>query len=112
MKKIVAIIKPFMLEETRLALNEIAIVGLTVTEVHGMGRQGGHTELYRGAEYAIEFRPKIKLEIVLNDAEVDAVIDLIKASAYTGKTGDGKVFVVPVAHAIRIRTGESSENAL
>jgi nitrogen regulatory protein PII len=77
-----------------------------------MGRQSGHTELYRGAEYAIEFHPKIKLEIVLQDEEVDAVVDLIKASAYTGKTGDGKIFVVPMAQAIRIRTGENSENAL
>jgi len=112
MKKIVAIIKPYMLEETSVALKEKEIIGMTVSEVNGMGRQKGHTELYRGAEYAILFHSKIKLEIVLEDEKVDEIVTLIRASAYTGKPGDGKIFIVPVGQVVRIRTGENNDNAL
>lgn len=112
MKKIEAIIKPFKLDEVREALSEIGISGLTVTEVKGFGRQKGHTELYRGAEYVVDFLPKIKLEIVLPSQTVDAAIEAIIKAAGTGKIGDGKIFVFPVEQVIRIRTGETGEAAV
>ncbi len=107
-----AIIKPFKLEDVRNALSNIGIQGLTVTEVKGFGRQKGHTELYRGAEYQVEYIPKIKLEIAIDDTQVDAVIEAIIQSANTGKIGDGKIFVTPLENAIRIRTNESGSIAL
>jgi nitrogen regulatory protein P-II 1 len=112
MKKIEAIIKPFKLDEVREALSEVGITGLTVTEVKGFGRQKGHTELYRGAEYVVDFLPKIKIEIVVNDEHVEAAIDAIIKAARTGKIGDGKIFVMPVEHVVRIRTGETNEAAV
>jgi nitrogen regulatory protein P-II 1 len=112
MKKIEAIIKPFKLDEVKDALNEIGIQGMTVTEVKGFGRQKGHTELYRGAEYIVDFIPKIKLEIVTSDNMALKVIEKIEQVAKTGKIGDGKVFVYPVDEVIRIRTGERGENAV
>jgi nitrogen regulatory protein P-II 1 len=112
MKKIEAIIKPFKLDEVKDALNEIGIQGMTVTEVKGFGRQKGHTELYRGAEYIVDFIPKIKLEIVTSDDLVKKVIDTIANVAKTGKIGDGKIFVIQVDEAIRIRTGEHGETAV
>lgn len=112
MKKIEAIIKPFKLDEVKDALNEIGIQGMTVTEVKGFGRQKGHTELYRGAEYVVDFIPKIKLEIVTSDSLVSKVVNTIAEVAKTGKIGDGKIFVCPVDEAIRIRTGEHGEAAV
>ena len=112
MKKIEAVIKPFKLDEVREALSEIGISGLTVTEVKGFGRQKGHTELYRGAEYVVEFLPKIKIEIVVNEEQVDPAIDAIIKAARTGKIGDGKIFVMPVEQVVRIRTGETNEAAI
>jgi nitrogen regulatory protein P-II 1 len=112
MKKIEAIIKPFKLDEVKDALNEIGIQGMTVTEVKGFGRQKGHTELYRGAEYVVDFIPKIKVEIVTSDALTDKVVGTIEKTAKTGKIGDGKIFVYPVDEAIRIRTGERGETAV
>jgi nitrogen regulatory protein PII len=112
MKKIEAIIKPFKLDEVRESLSEIGIEGLTVTEVKGFGRQKGHTELYRGAEYVIDFLPKIKLEIVILDKMQKKVIETIQKTAHTGKIGDGKIFVSNVESAIRIRTGESDGEAV
>ncbi len=112
MKKIEAIIKPFKLDEVREALSEIGISGLTVTEVKGFGRQKGHTELYRGAEYVVDFLPKIKVEIVVADASVDVVLEAIIKAARTGKIGDGKIFVSTVEQVIRIRTGETDEAAV
>ena len=112
MKKIEAIIKPFKLDEVREALSEVGITGLTVTEVKGFGRQKGHTELYRGAEYVVDFLPKIKIEIVVNADQVDAAIDAIIKAARTGKIGDGKIFVSPIEHVVRIRTGETNESAV
>ncbi|KAA0910940.1 P-II family nitrogen regulator [Pusillimonas sp. ANT_WB101] len=112
MKQIAAIIKPFKLDEVREALADIGVSGLTVTEVKGFGRQKGHTELYRGAEYVVDFLPKIRIEVVLPAAMVDAAIDAIIKAAFTGKIGDGKIFVSPVEQAIRIRTGESGIDAL
>ena len=112
MKKIEAVIKPFKLEEVKDALNEIGIQGITVSEVKGFGRQKGHTELYRGAEYVVDFLPKIKLEIVLDDARVLSVIETIQKAAQTGRIGDGKIFVLPVEEAVRIRTGEKGLEAL
>jgi nitrogen regulatory protein PII len=112
MKKIEAIIKPFKLEEVKEALAEIGIVGMTVTEVKGFGRQKGHTEIYRGSEYTVDFLPKVKLEVVLTDDLVEKAIDVIVKAAKTGKIGDGKVFVVPVEQAIRIRTEEAGEKAV
>lgn len=112
MKKIEAIIKPFKLDEVREALSEIGIEGLTVTEVKGFGRQKGHTELYRGAEYVIDFLPKMKLEIVISDDKLDKVIETIKSSAHTGKIGDGKIFVSSIEQAVRIRTSEKNDEAL
>lgn len=112
MKKIEAIIKPFKLDEVREALSEIGVTGLTVTEVKGFGRQKGHTELYRGAEYVVDFLPKIKLEIVVADNIVEPAIDAIIKAAGTGKIGDGKIFVLPVEQVVRIRTGETGEAAV
>ena len=112
MKKIEAVIKPFKLDEVREALSEIGISGLTVTEVKGFGRQKGHTELYRGAEYVVDFLPKVKLEVVVDDALADRVVEAIAAAAQTGRIGDGKIFVIPVETALRIRTGERNEDAL
>ena len=112
MKKIEAIIKPFKLDEVREALSEIGISGLTVTEVKGFGRQKGHTELYRGAEYVVDFLPKIKVEVVLGSDKVDAAVEAIQKAARTGKIGDGKIFVTSVEQAVRIRTGETDEDAI
>jgi len=112
MKKIDAIIKPFKLEEVREALSEIGINGLTVSEVKGFGRQKGHTELYRGAEYTIDFLPKAKLELVIAEDLLDAAIEAITKAAHTGKIGDGKIFVSSVEQVIRIRTGETGEEAV
>ena len=112
MKKIEAIIKPFKIEEVKDALSELGIEGMTVTEVKGFGRQKGHTEIYRGSEYTVDFLPKVKLELVVADAVVDAAIKAIVESAKTGKIGDGKVFVLPVENAVRIRTGETGDQAV
>lgn len=112
MKKVEAIIKPFKLDDVKESLKEVGVQGLTVTEVKGFGRQKGHTELYRGAEYVIDFLPKIKLEIVVSDDMVTKVIDAIIDSAKTGKIGDGKIFIFPMEEVIRIRTGERGEDAL
>lgn len=112
MKKIEAIIKPFKLDEVKEALQEIGIQGLSVTEVKGFGRQKGHTELYRGAEYVVDFLPKVKIEVVLSDDLADAAIETIINAAKTDKIGDGKIFVSDVSQAIRIRTGEAGEDAL
>lgn len=112
MKRIEAIIKPFKLDEVREALSEIGVSGLTVTEVKGFGRQKGHTELYRGAEYIVDFLPKIKIDVVVDDDSVDAVVEAVVKAARTGKIGDGKIFVSPVERAIRIRTGETDDSAI
>ncbi len=112
MKKIEAIIKPFKLDEVKEALREVGISGMTVTEVKGFGRQKGHTELYRGAEYVVDFLPKVKIEVVVPDSLVDQVVEAIKSGAYTGKIGDGKIFVINVENAVRIRTGETGDDAL
>jgi nitrogen regulatory protein P-II 1 len=112
MKKIEAIIKPFKLDEVREALSEIGVTGLTVTEVKGFGRQKGHTELYRGAEYVVDFLPKVKIEIVVADENVDTVVDAVIKAAHTGKIGDGKIFIMPVEQIVRIRTGETNEAAI
>ncbi len=112
MKKIEAVIKPFKLDEVREALSDIGVTGMTVTEVKGFGRQKGHTELYRGAEYVVDFLPKIKLELILADDQVESAIEAIIKAAHTGKIGDGKIFVSPVEQVIRIRTGESNEAAI
>ena len=112
MKKIEAIIKPFKLDEVREALSELGVSGLTVTEVKGFGRQKGHTELYRGAEYVVDFLPKIKIEVVVTAALLDRAVEAIVKSAHTGKIGDGKIFITPVEHVIRIRTGETDEAAI
>ena len=112
MKKIEAVIKPFKLDEVKEALQEIGVQGLSVIEVKGFGRQKGHTELYRGAEYVVDFLPKVKIEIVLDDDMVDGAIDAIVAAAKTEKIGDGKIFVTPVEQTIRIRTGETGADAL
>lgn len=112
MKKINAIIKPFKLDDVREALAEVGITGMTVTEVKGFGRQKGHTELYRGAEYMVDFLPKVKIEIVVTDEMVDTCVDTIMQTAQTGKIGDGKIFVYDVARVVRIRTGEEDEAAI
>ncbi|MCC6378121.1 MAG: P-II family nitrogen regulator [Burkholderiales bacterium] len=112
MKKIEAVVKPFKLDEVREALSEIGVTGLTVTEVKGFGRQKGHTELYRGAEYVVDFLPKVKVEVILQDALVEQAIEAIVRAARTGKIGDGKIFVTAVEQVIRIRTGESGESAV
>lgn len=112
MKKIEAIIKPFKLDDVKEALQEVGVQGLSVTEVKGFGRQKGHTELYRGAEYVVDFLPKVKIEMVLPDDQVEAAIDAIVSAARTEKIGDGKIFVSPVEQAIRIRTGETGDDAV
>ena len=112
MKQITAVVKPFKLEEVREALAEVGVTGLTVTEVKGFGRQKGHTELYRGAEYVVDFLPKVKIEAAVDDGIVDRVIEAIEASARTGKIGDGKIFVSALEQVVRIRTGETGKDAL
>ncbi|AOV15930.1 transcriptional regulator [Acidihalobacter aeolianus] len=112
MKLLIAIIKPFKLDEVREALSEIGVKGITVTEVKGFGRQKGHTELYRGAEYVVDFLPKVKIEVALDDGLVDQAIEAISKAASTGKIGDGKIFLSPLEQAIRIRTGETGSEAL
>ena len=112
MKKVEAIIKPFKLDEVREALSEIGVTGLTVTEVKGFGRQKGHTELYRGAEYVVDFLPKVKVEVIIADSLVERAIEAVVKAARTGKIGDGKIFVTGVEHVVRIRTGESGEAAV
>jgi nitrogen regulatory protein P-II 1 len=112
MKQITAVIKPFKLEEVREALAEVGVTGLTVTEVKGFGRQKGHTELYRGAEYVVDFLPKVKVEVVVKTSDVDRCVEAIITAAKTGKIGDGKIFVTPVEQVIRIRTGETDEAAV
>ena len=112
MKKIEAIIKPFKLDEVKEALQEVGLQGITVLEAKGFGRQKGHTELYRGAEYVIDFLPKVKIEVVVNDDQVEAAIEAIRKAAETGRIGDGKIFVSPVEQVIRIRTGETGSEAV
>jgi nitrogen regulatory protein P-II 2 len=112
MKLIMAVIKPFKLEDVREALSQVGVNGITVTEVKGFGRQKGHTELYRGAEYKVDFLPKVKLEIAVSEEDTDKVIEAIRSAASTGKIGDGKIFVSSIEQAIRIRTGESGQEAL
>ncbi|MBM3388973.1 MAG: P-II family nitrogen regulator [Betaproteobacteria bacterium] len=112
MKQITAVIKPFKLEEVRESLADVGVSGLTVTEVKGFGRQKGHTELYRGAEYVVDFLPKVKVEVVVKDEDVERVVEAIVAAAKTGKIGDGKIFVTAVEQVIRIRTGETNESAV
>jgi nitrogen regulatory protein PII len=112
MKKIVAIIKPFKLDDVKEALGEIGVSGMTVTEVKGFGRQKGHTELYRGSEYVVDFLPKIRIEILADDEKADAIIGAIIETANTGQIGDGKIFVMPVGEVIRIRTGERGKDAI
>ena len=112
MKKVEAIIKPFKLDEVREALSDIGVSGLTVTEVKGFGRQKGHTELYRGAEYIVDFLPKVKIEVVMEEALVERAVEAIQQAAHTGRIGDGKIFVTSVEEVIRIRTGEKGEDAI
>ena len=112
MKKVEAIIKPFKLDEVKQALSEVGVAGLTATEVKGFGRQKGHTELYRGAEYVVDFLPKVKVEVVVSDQLVGRVVEAIERAAKTGRIGDGKIFVIPVEEVIRIRTGERGDEAL
>ena len=112
MRLVTAIIKPFKLDDVKTALKEAGVVGITVTEVKGFGRQGGHTETYRGTEYQIDFVPKVKLEVVIDDIDMDRVVDVIVKSAGTGKIGDGKVWVSPVEAVVRIRTGEQGSDAI
>jgi nitrogen regulatory protein P-II 2 len=112
MKIVMAIIKPFKLDEVRDALTGVGVHGLTVAEVKGYGRQKGHTEIYRGTEYAVNFLPKVKIEVAVDDGQVDKVVEAITAAAKTGQIGDGKIFVIPLDHAVRIRTGESDSAAL
>ena len=111
-KKIEAIIKPFKLDEVKEALHEVGVSGITVTEAKGFGRQKGHTELYRGAEYVVDFLPKVKLEVVVPDSLAKRVVEAISAAAQTGRIGDGKIFVIPIESAVRIRTGERDEDAV
>ena len=112
MKKIEAIIKPFKLDEVKDALHEIGLQGITVTEAKGFGRQRGHTELYRGAEYVVDFLPKVKIEIILEDSQVERAVEAIQQAAQTGRIGDGKIFITPVEDVIRIRTGERGPEAI
>lgn len=112
MKKVEAIIKPFKLDEVKEALQDVGVQGLTVSEVKGFGRQKGHTELYRGAEYVVDFLPKIKLEVIVADGDAPKVVEAIQKSAQTGRIGDGKIFVYPIEEVLRIRTGETGENAI
>jgi len=112
MKLVTAIIKPFKLDDAREALSEIGVQGMTVTEVKGFGRQKGHTELYRGAEYVVDFLPKVKIELAIDDGQLESVVDAITKAANTGKVGDGKIFVSPLEEVVRIRTGESGPDAV
>lgn len=112
MKLVTAIIKPFKLDDVREALSEIGVQGMTVTEVKGFGRQKGHTELYRGAEYVVDFLPKVKIEVAIDDCQLEGVVDAITKAANTGKVGDGKIFVSPLEEVVRIRTGESGPDAV
>ena len=112
MKKIEAIIKPFKVDEVKEALQEAGLRGITVTEVKGFGQQRGQTEMYRGSDYVVDFLPKVKLEIVVEDARVERIVDAIVQAAHTGRIGDGKIFVLPVEHAVRVRTGERDEEAV
>ncbi len=112
MKKIEAIVKPFKLEECKSALNDAGVQGITVSEVKGFGRQKGHTELYRGAEYVVDFLPKVKIEVVVRDEMVDTIVGALTDAAKTGRIGDGKIFILPVEESIRIRTGEQGDNAI
>ncbi|NIS75378.1 MAG: P-II family nitrogen regulator [Deltaproteobacteria bacterium] len=112
MKKVECIIKPYRLEEVKEALNRIGVPGMTISEIRGFGRQKGHTELYRGSEYVVEFVPKIKIEVVILDSQLDQVLETVRENANTGKIGDGKIFVMPVEESIRIRTGESGDDSI
>ncbi|MFQ5347553.1 MAG: P-II family nitrogen regulator [Rhodothalassiaceae bacterium] len=112
MKKIEAIIKPFKLDEVKDALHEVGVSGITVLEARGFGRQKGHTELYRGAEYVVDFVPKVKIELFIEDARVEAAVEAIQNAAHTGRIGDGKIFITPVLDAVRIRTGETGDDAI
>jgi nitrogen regulatory protein P-II 2 len=112
MKLVTAVIKPFKLDDVRETLSEIGVQGMTVTEVKGFGRQKGHTELYRGAEYAVDFLPKVKIEVAIDDGDLDAVVEAITRAANTGKVGDGKIFVSPLEEVVRIRTGETGTDAI
>ena len=112
MKKIEAIIKPFKLDDVKEALNELGIKGMTLTEVKGYGRQKGHKEIYRGAEYVVDFIPKVKLELIVKAEQVDEIVDVIRKAALTGKIGDGKIFVLPIEQVIRVRTGETGQEAI
>ena len=112
MRLVIAVIKPYKLEDVRAALSEIGVQGMTVTEVKGFGRQKGHTELYRGAEYVVDFLPKVKIEIAVEAAQVERVIETITRAARTGKIGDGKIFICPLEHVVRVRTGETGKDAL
>ncbi len=112
MKMITAVIKPFKLDDVREALSDIGVTGLTVTEVKGFGRQKGHTELYRGAEYVVDFVPKVRLDLAISEDQLDSVIEVITKAAATGKIGDGKIFVTDLLHVVRIRTGETNDDAL
>ncbi|MES3041552.1 MAG: P-II family nitrogen regulator [Pseudomonadota bacterium] len=112
MKMITAVIKPFKLDDVREALSDIGVTGLTVTEVKGFGRQKGHTELYRGAEYVVDFVPKVRLDLAVSEDQLDSVIEVILKAAATGKIGDGKIFVTELLHVVRIRTGETNDDAL
>ncbi len=112
MKKIEAVIKPFKLDEVKEALQEVGLQGITVTEAKGFGRQKGHTELYRGAEYVVDFLPKVKIELVIEDSMLEKAVDAIKSAAHTGRIGDGKIFILPIEDAIRVRTGERGGDAI
>ena len=112
MKMVIAIVKPFKLDEVREALSAIGVQGVTVTEVKGFGRQKGHTELYRGAEYVVDFLPKVKIELIIEDEMVEKAVEAIRSSAHTGRIGDGKIFVAPLDQVVRIRTGETGKDAL
>jgi nitrogen regulatory protein P-II 2 len=112
MKLVTAVIKPFKLDDVREALSQVGVAGITVTEVKGFGRQKGHTELYRGAEYKVDFLPKVKIEVAISDDKLDAVVDAITKAAHTGNIGDGKIFVLPLENAVRIRTSETGKDAL
>jgi len=112
MKKIEAVIKPFKLDEVKEALQEVGLQGITVTEAKGFGRQKGHTELYRGAEYVVDFLPKVKIELVIEDSMLEKAVDAIKSAAHTGRIGDGKIFILPIEDAIRVRTGERGSDAI
>jgi len=112
MKKIEAIIKPFKLDDVKEALNELGVQGMTISEVKGYGRQKGHKEIYRGAEYVVDFIPKIKIEVVVDSRDADQLVKKIQKAAYTGKIGDGKIFIYPIEEAIRVRTGETGKNAI